>query len=150
MSQQPKRSKREPSAPRVSAVSAHVGMRMRLRRRMLDLDLGNLAILVQIPEAALAGYEDGTSIIDVPTLFRIGAALEVPMHWFYDGIDPAIYGPLEQPGRSVESAAREINATLVHRADNELLATYLKGLDQSAHSTLVQIARLLAEKATVN
>jgi transcriptional regulator with XRE-family HTH domain len=146
MSQQPRRQKRAASSEPVSGVSAHVGMRMRVRRRMLSVDLDKLAKMVQVPEVTLATIEDGTSIVDVSVLFRIAAALEVPMHWFYDGIDPALYAPLEQSDRTRESAAQEINATLTERADRDLLTTYFDTLDQPSRSALVQLARLLAEK----
>jgi transcriptional regulator with XRE-family HTH domain len=148
MTQAPRRSKRGGVQQPISAVSAHVGMRMKLRRRMLDLELDKLAQLLQISMDTLEKYEDGANAIDVATLFRVAGALEIPMQWFYDGLDPEIYAPLEQPGRSVESATQEVNDAIAGRTDKVLLATYFDGLGRADKAAVIQVARRLSDKTS--
>lgn len=140
--------KRKASAvPRVSAVASHVGMRMRLRRSLMSVDLATIAKLLQVSEQELASYENGTATINVSLLFRFSVALEVPVAWFLDGMDISMYAALDTPNRSPESIAAEIDQAHKDRQDLGVLTVYFGHLDKDSQTTLMQVARALAAKS---
>jgi transcriptional regulator with XRE-family HTH domain len=150
MVRSPRRRSNAQKEARVGAVAAHVGMRMRLRRSLMNVDAATVARMIHVPESTLAAYENGSTAIDVSLLFRFAVALEVPMAWFLDGMDISMYSAVDTPDRTAESIASEIDQTQRDRQALGVLTAYFGHLDKDAQNTLMDVARALAAKAQPN
>jgi transcriptional regulator with XRE-family HTH domain len=134
-----------PASGRVSAIADHVGMRVRLRRRQLGLELAEVARVLNISEDQLQSIERGGGV-DVALLYKLAVILEIPTSWFYDGISPSTYMPMEDSSRDPASASREIAEQLTTRDELDLLKVYYEHLNSTDRKRLVQFARVMAVK----
>jgi len=67
-------------------IDLHLGRRLRRRRRLLGLTQQQLAGVVGVRFQQIQKYECGANRISAARLWRISAALEVPVSYFYDGL----------------------------------------------------------------
>ncbi len=67
-------------------IDLHLGRRLRRRRRLLGLTQQQLAQVVGVRFQQIQKYECGANRISAARLWRIAAALEVPVGYFYDGL----------------------------------------------------------------
>jgi transcriptional regulator with XRE-family HTH domain len=72
---------------RPSSVDVHVGGRVRVRRRLINMTQETLADLIDVTFQQVQKYERGTNRISASKLFGIAEALEVPISYFFDGLD---------------------------------------------------------------
>ena len=70
-----------------SSVDVHVGGRVRVRRRLINMTQESLADLISVTFQHVQKYERGTNRISASKLFAIAEALEVPISYFFDGLD---------------------------------------------------------------
>ena len=85
-----------PRAPRVRAapisaattryVQERLGRAIRLRRRMMDLTLQDLAASCGVTFQQVHKYESGICSLSASQLWAIAAALDVPVSYFYEGL----------------------------------------------------------------
>ncbi len=68
-------------------VDIHVGHRIRLRRRLLDMTQQQLGERVGIKFQQLQKYESGANRISASRMWDIAAAMEVPVSFFFEGLD---------------------------------------------------------------
>ena len=107
-------------------IDIHLGKRMRRRRRLLGLTQQQLAVACGVRFQQIQKYECGANRVSAARLWRISSALEVPVGYFFDGLDgaPALaaqtrdesadlvqtYRQLgEQPRRRVLDLARQLH-----------------------------------------
>jgi transcriptional regulator with XRE-family HTH domain len=67
-------------------IDLHLGRRLRRRRRLLGLTQQQLAQAVGVRFQQIQKYECGANRISAARLWRIAAALDVPVGYFYDGL----------------------------------------------------------------
>src|SRR5579872_5734540 len=67
-------------------IDLHLGRRLRRRRRLLGLTQQQLAASVGVRFQQIQKYECGANRISAARLWRIAAALEVPVGYFYEGL----------------------------------------------------------------
>lgn len=70
-------------------IDVFVGRRIRGRRRLLDLSQRDVADRVGVGFQQVQKYETGLNTISAPRLVAISRALEVPISYFFDGLDEA-------------------------------------------------------------
>jgi len=70
-------------------VDAHVGKRVRHRRWLVGMTQQQLADRVGIKFQQIQKYETGMNRVSASRLWDIAAALEVPIAYFFDGLDSA-------------------------------------------------------------
>lgn len=71
-------------------VDLHVGGRVRMRRKMLDLSQEQLADAIGLTFQQVQKYERGANRISSSKLYEIAKTLQVPVSFFFDGLaDPA-------------------------------------------------------------
>lgn len=70
-------------------VDLHVGLRVRLRRRQLGLSQERLAEGVGLTFQQIQKYERGSNRISASKLFEMSKILQVPVAYFFEGIDGA-------------------------------------------------------------
>jgi transcriptional regulator with XRE-family HTH domain len=100
-----------PSAPgledqQVHTVELLIGSRIRERRLSRGLSQQQLGLMTGVTLQQVYKYERGLNKISVGRLFTIAAALDVPTHWFFEGIDGLSADPEESrwKARSLEIA----------------------------------------------
>ena len=77
----------ELSIRRPSSVDVHVGGRVRVRRRLIHMTQETLADLIDVTFQQVQKYERGSNRISASKLFAIAEALEVPISYFFEGLD---------------------------------------------------------------
>ena len=70
-------------------VDVHVGQRVRQRRWMIGMTQQQLAAKVGIKFQQIQKYETGANRISASRLWDIADALEVPVSFFFEGLDHA-------------------------------------------------------------
>lgn len=71
-------------------VDLHVGGRVRIRRKMIDLSQEQLADAIGLTFQQVQKYERGANRISSSKLYEIAKTLQVPVSFFFDGLaDPA-------------------------------------------------------------
>lgn len=138
--------------PSAHQVDVHVGMRMRLRRRAIDLTQHALAEKVGVTFQQIQKYEQGKNRMSAGTLWAAAAALNVPIGYFFDGLGSdapdvteaelrAVYAFLMAPeGIEVAQAYTSIRSTRLKRRLLELMR------DLSALADEPQASRKTAKK----
>ncbi len=96
------------SVRKPSSVDVHVGGRVRVRRRLINMTQESLADLIQVTFQQVQKYERGSNRISASKLFAIAAALEVPIGYFFEGLDePSQAGdPSEASEQTIQSFLR--------------------------------------------
>jgi len=88
MQTQEGRDKRQPRNTGASQVAnEHIGERIRLRRTLLGLSQSELGKALGLSFQQMQKYERGASAIGAGQLCGIARALDVPVSFFYDGLD---------------------------------------------------------------
>lgn len=75
-------------APTKQDVDAHVGKRLRLRRTMMGLSQEAVAKAVGITFQQVQKYEKGTNAMNAGRLFEFARFMNVPVAYFFEGLDP--------------------------------------------------------------
>ena len=68
-------------------VDVHVGQRVRQRRKLLGLTLQQLGDGVGTKAQQIQNYETGTNRISASRMWNIAAVMEVPVSFFFEGLD---------------------------------------------------------------
>jgi len=75
------------ASPRANMADRHVGMRIRERRIMLGLSQQQLAVMIGVTYQQAHKYERGLNRISAGRLYDIAQVLNVPISWFFEGMD---------------------------------------------------------------
>jgi transcriptional regulator with XRE-family HTH domain len=98
-------------------IDLHLGRRLRRRRRLLGLTQQQLASAVGIRFQQIQKYECGANRISAARLWQLSEALEIPIGYFYDGINEAQARKEREPivaeARSGEVMARKETMDLI-------------------------------------
>ena len=70
-----------------NTIDAHVGQRIRFRRKLLQMTQQNRAEGVGIRFQQIQKYETGANRVSASRLFEIAEALDVPVQYFYEGLE---------------------------------------------------------------
>lgn len=75
---------RKPNNPIEIAISAHVGRRLRLARKVAGIDDELFAARLGIHRSMLGRMENGNVLLTAPRLFRAAAILNRSTDWFFE------------------------------------------------------------------
>ncbi len=95
-------------------VDLHVGGRVRIRRKMIDLSQEQLADAIGLTFQQVQKYERGANRISSSKLYEIARTLQVPVSFFFDGLaDPVTTEPTEviEKARASERIVSEFLST---------------------------------------
>ena len=116
-------------------IDHHVGKRIRRRRRLLGLTQQQLAEAVGIRFQQIQKYESGANRVSASRLFEIAEALDVPVQYFYEGIQGA--------GQSAVPEGEEIASDILSQKETlDLVRAYYK-LNERPRRRLLELARSL-------
>ncbi len=85
-----------------TAVDAHVGQRVQLRRMMMGLSQKDLAQICGVTFQQIQKYETAGNRISASRLFELSTALETPISFFFVGLP----GYIEETPRPAKQNAR--------------------------------------------
>ena len=89
-------------------IDQHIGKRMQLRRTMLGLSLKDLAKICGVTFQQIQKYETADNRISASRLFEIGAAMQTPVSFFFNGL----------PG-NMPDETRTTRSMHVHQPDSD-------------------------------
>ncbi|MEL6125597.1 MAG: helix-turn-helix transcriptional regulator [Pseudomonadota bacterium] len=120
-------------------VDEHVGQRIRHRRWMIGMTQQKLAELIGIKFQQVQKYETGTNRVSASRLWDISHAMDVPVSFFFEGLDPddqhdALEALQEKPRGDL----------LVDREAQELVRSYYQ-IPEEQRRRLFDLARGLSE-----
>lgn len=78
---------------RESSVNAHIGARLRLRRTLLGMSQSALGDALGVSFQQVQKYERGTNGLSPAGLLALAEALDVPLSFFLDGLQPGTQAP---------------------------------------------------------
>jgi transcriptional regulator with XRE-family HTH domain len=68
-------------------VDVHVGARLRLRRKLMEISQSALADALGLTFQQVQKYERGSNRISASKLYAAAQRLQVPVEWFFEGLD---------------------------------------------------------------
>jgi transcriptional regulator with XRE-family HTH domain len=113
---------------RASSVDRHVGQRIRDRRVMLGLSQHQMAEMIGVTYQQAHKYERGINRISAGRLYEISRALNVPITFFFDGLD----------------GIEDDNGSSRQRMCLELARNFASISNEKHQEALSQLARVLA------
>lgn len=120
-------------------IDFHLGRRLRTRRRLMCLTQQNLAAKVGIRFQQIQKYECGANRISAARLWQLARALEVPVSYFYDGLEEAI--------KRMDDATKG-GEIFSRRETLDLIEAYYQ-LDERPRRRLLDLAKSLHAEGTV-
>lgn len=101
---------RSEPANRANDIDRHVGLRIRERRVMLGLSQQQIADMIGVTYQQAHKYERGINRISAGRLFEISRVLNVPITFFYEGLEGHEDANLGQRQRMCLELARNFSA----------------------------------------
>jgi transcriptional regulator with XRE-family HTH domain len=99
-------------------VDLHVGGRIRMRRKFLNLSQQNLADGIGLTFQQVQKYERGSNRVSASMLFDIARTLKAPISYFFEG-----YGQAED-ATEISEAETDIHSFLMTTEGIELASTF--------------------------
>ena len=116
-------------------IDLHLGKRLRRRRRLLGLTQQQLASAVGVRFQQIQKYECGANRISAARLWELSEALEVPINYFYEGLDAETAEP-------ANDAVRRSEQVLARKETLDLVRAYYK-LGERPRRRLLDLAKSL-------
>ena len=89
-------------------IDLHLGKRLRARRRLLGLTQQQLAEVVGVRFQQIQKYECGANRISASRLWSMAEVLNVPVSYFYEGLQPALRPVNAQPERPANAESEDL------------------------------------------
>lgn len=138
----PRRSKNDAANAAVALVENHVASRIRLRRALLGMSQSDLAKALGITFQQVQKYERGSNRVSVGKLYRLADILDVPMMFFFDGLDAEGQRAHAGPDTSDHSG-------ILSRRELDLLRAW-RGAPPEVADTVSALLRALEPDMTAN
>ncbi len=126
-------------------IDVHVGSRVRLRRRLLDMTQEKLGEAIGVIRQQVHKYERGSDRIVASRLFHFARVLDVPVGFFFDDMSDDVAAC--SPGQSKGTARETVNVgpdPMAKREALELVRAYYKIQDASVRKRLFEFIKALA------
>ncbi len=118
------------------SIDLHLGKRLRRRRRLLGLTQQQLASAVGVRFQQIQKYECGANRISAARLWELSEALEVPISYFYEGLEDAA------ADSAANDAVRRSEQVLARKETLDLVRAYYK-LGERPRRRLLDLAKSL-------
>lgn len=73
--------------PLVTPIDRHIGDRLKQLRQQEGISAAALAEAIDSTQQQISRYENGQNKLGAAQLYRIALSLDVPVSWFFKGID---------------------------------------------------------------
>ena len=122
-----------------SPVDRHVGSRVRLRRTLIGMSQERLGEILGVTFQQVQKYEKGVNRIGAGRLQSIGAALNVPITFFYEGM------PGEAGGEASERVESSLDAVMGSPDGGRLIRAFSSIGDEVLRRKVVELVEAMAE-----
>jgi transcriptional regulator with XRE-family HTH domain len=125
-----------------SPVDLHVGARVRMRRKFLNMSQEGLADAINLTFQQVQKYERGTNRISSSKLYEIARTLGAPIGYFFEGL-----GELdEQSGFSESESEQFVHGFLMTTEGIELAEAFPRIKNSKLRRKILDLVRALAEE----
>ena len=128
-----------PKAP--NPVDKHVGSRVRMRRKMLDISQEKLGDALGLTFQQVQKYEKGANRIGASRMQQIAQVLQVPVEFFFEGAPDAI-----SMNKSDISSCVAMNDFVSSTDGLRLVAAFMKIKDTDLRRRIVRLVDGIANK----
>ena len=122
-------------------IDLHVGKRLRQRRRLLGMTQQKLAEAVSIRFQQIQKYESGANRISASRLYTLAKALDVPVAYFYEGLEDAAAGA--EKGLNGRHAATSAPADAFQNKEAIDLVRAFYALEDEPRRRLLDLAKAM-------
>lgn len=130
------------SARRPDPVDNHVGNRIRLRRKMLNMSQEKLAERLGITFQQVQKYEKGTNRVGAGRLYQLARILQVPVSYFFPESASA-----RVPGGMSEDAAADYVLDFMSTTEGiELNRAFAQVRDPKVRRRVIELVRSIAAR----
>ena len=127
-------------------VDMHVGKRLKLRRTMMGLSQEAVAKSVGITFQQVQKYEKGSNAMNAGRLYEFARFLNVPVAYFFEGLDKFAPGPSGNSGFAESEAEKFAHKNRVSdRESLEMMKGFMKINDQSVRKRIADLVRAIVE-----
>jgi transcriptional regulator with XRE-family HTH domain len=127
---------------RSNAVDAHVGERVRMRRKLLGVSQDQLADSLGLTFQQVQKYERGANRISASKLFRIAEILNIDVAYFFDGLPDPIEGA--EPDGAVAHVHEVMQAFLQTSEGVELAEIFPRVASGRVRRQILDLVRTMA------
>lgn len=124
-------------------VDVHVGKRIRHRRWLVGMTQQQLAEKVGIKFQQIQKYETGANRVSASRLWDIAASLDVPVSFFFEGLDNSTNGEAEGDADKPEGVPADL---LGDKEALDLVRSYY-AIPENQRRRLFELARVLSDVA---
>ncbi len=117
-------------------IDKYVGGQLRLRRAQIGMTQSDLGSKLGLSFQAVQKYETGENRISASRLYQLSRVLDVPLAYFFDGLDGA--------GQAEDEA---VNSDLSRKEAAMVLGTYYRISDPRLRSACLLIMGRMADRA---
>lgn len=121
-------------------VDVHVGARIRMRRRMLDVSQQKLADAVGKTFQQIQKYESGANRVSCSVIYLFARVLQTDVGFFFEGL-PTIDQDLD-----VTAEVDEITAMMAHNGGPELARLYVD-LEPAQRASVLNVVKAIYDAA---
>ncbi|HEX8233754.1 MAG TPA: helix-turn-helix transcriptional regulator [Caulobacteraceae bacterium] len=122
-------------------VDAHVGSRIRMRRKMQGISQEKLADALGLTFQQVQKYERGSNRVSASKLYQVARFLGTPVSYFFEGLaDPTT----AQPGVAEEGAEQFVHDFLMTPEGLELAANFPKIKQRRVRRKVLDLVRAMA------
>jgi transcriptional regulator with XRE-family HTH domain len=126
-------------------IDKHVGSRMRMRRRMLDMSQTEVAEALGLTFQQVQKYEKGANRIGASRLQQISRILKVPVPFFFEGA-PSAFEALPAVGDTAADPSPSYVADFLATSDGLALVKAFVGIDDpKVRRAIVRLVEEIAE-----
>jgi len=110
----------------IKCVDRHIGSRIRLRRKVLNISQYSLSYDLGISFQQLQKYESGENRVSASRLYEISKILKTSPHFFFDGLDGAIIDDSTPKDLKTMKALEIMNKIKNHNIKDKILSLIIE------------------------
>lgn len=126
-------------------VDAYVGKRLRVRRTMMGLSQKAVADAVGITFQQVQKYEKGTNAMNASRLVEFARFMNVPIAYFFDGIDSPSKSGEAGFGFAETSSETFEHKTVSDRESLEMMKAFKRIKEQAIRKRVADLVRAVAD-----
>jgi transcriptional regulator with XRE-family HTH domain len=130
-------------------VDTHVGRRLKLRRTMLGLSQEAVAKAVGITFQQVQKYEKGSNAMNAGRLVEFAKFLNVPVAYFFDGLDKFSSGGGSQGFSESETEKFAHKNRVSDRESLEMMKAFMKIDSQVVRKRVADLIRAIIENKSI-
>lgn len=130
-------------------VDAHVGTRLRQRRTMMGLSQEAVAKAVGVTFQQVQKYEKGTNAMNAHRLVEFARFMNVPVSYFFEGLDEATSANVSQVGFAESEAEKFDHKRVSDRESLEMMKAFKRIKEQVVRKRVADMVRAIADSKPI-